>query len=243
MRAWRSFLILSLFFIDVRVRAENSPGDCWGKRIPCAISAGEARRELRAGDFTLVLERGALVEQRDADLLQLVAGVFYLESKVPLKFNTAYASFSCGKECKALAERDSDGLTLKSLHGEWIIRRIGDDQEYALKSGLQVRVSEVQTDGLAHMEFPQSLPWDATVKQWGKFFPGTKQAFKPELKRFREEWRTAVELASLVHQHAASRTLASHEDQLAKERARRKATEKEEQELRSLFRQKNYIDP
>jgi hypothetical protein len=81
------------------------------------------------------------------------------------------------------------------------------------------------------------------VLEWSRLYPGPVELFKSEVTRFRSEWKTAVESASKVFEQTAARAVASYEEGLAKERARRKAEEKEEAALRELFRKKNDIDP
>lgn len=241
----RSMLILTLFFLDVRVRADNkSERDCWGKEIPCAVQAVGRKRELKAGeDLTLVLAGGALAHQRDGTTIQLVDGRFYVEVKRPIAFKTPYATLTCTSECKALINRKEKELSVKSLEGEWTLVRLGDAQVYFLSAGFHLTVGEVETNGLAQMEFPQSLAWAPTILEWSKMYPRSAEVFKSDAGRFRVAWKNAVENASVVHQQVAARAVASHEEGLARERARRKAVEKEEAALRELFRKKNGIDP
>lgn len=239
----RWLMMLALFFVDVRVRAESLNQDCWGKQIPCAIHSQQQLRELLSGDLTVVMAKNSLLEHREEKLIHLVKGEFYATVNTATKLTTPFAKFVCQEKCKALLERRADEVTIKALEGEWVIQRAGDSKNYTLPSGFQVRISAVQSDGVAQMEFPQSLPWDSTVQQWARFFRSAKSAFKEELARFRQDWKLAVESASQLHANEASRVIASHETDLAKERARRLAIQKEESALRELFRKKNYIDP
>ena len=241
----RSLLILTLFFLDVRVRADGKPkSDCWGKETPCAVQAVGRKHELKAGeDLTLVLADGALAHQRDGATVQLVDGRFYVEVKKPILFKTPYASLTCISECKALIERKEKEISVKSLEGEWSLRRTGDAQVYSLAAGFQLTVGEVEANGFAHMEFPQSLAWAPTIFEWSKMYPRSAEVFKSDATRFRLAWKNAVESAAAVHQQVAARVVASHEEGLAQEWARRKAVEREEAALRELFRKKNGIDP
>ena len=93
----RSLLIASLFFIGVRVRAEETAKDtdCWGKKIPCAVHSNHGRRELKAEAFSLTMAAGSLIEQRDDRTIQVVNGAFLAATESPLKFKTPYAAFWC----------------------------------------------------------------------------------------------------------------------------------------------------
>ena len=244
MKTPKLILLAALFCVDVHVRADGEPtADCWGKKIPCAVRADGQRRDLASEQLTLIMASGALIEQRHEKEIQLVHGDFYADTLVPIKFNTPFAAFECNGNCKALITRDSDSATVKALIGDWKIKRLGDSQIYALRAGTQVTVSEVGFDGKAHMEFPQSLPWESTVMDWARLYPaGRKADFRPDVAKFRQLWQQGVESAAGLQQRAAARALASHEEGLAAERARRKAVENEEAALRRLFREKNSID-
>ncbi len=247
MRAWRRPMLCVIFFLDVHVRAADIPKEkdagCWGKSIPCVVQTKNNKRELQAGDFKLILAANSLLEQRSTNSIQLVMGDFYAEVKGELKFKTPYAEISCANECKGLFSRKAEEISIKSLGGQWVVKRLGDSQEYALHSGLRVTVSEVEENGMAHMEFPQGLPWAPTVKEWAKFYSGDYAHFKSELTVFRADWQVAIERASEVQFETATRSIASHQAEVNKEKARKMATQREDQELRRLFREKTGIAP
>jgi hypothetical protein len=181
----------------------------------------------------------ALLDQRDEKTIQLVRGDFYVETATPVVFKTPYARVWCDDDCKAIFSRKEDQIEIKNILGNWVVERNGEKTNYALHAGLRVEVSEVAGDGKALMEFPQSLPWGPTVKQLAELFPGHIKELKPTLVKFREVWKAAVEEASELQQKAAARSIASFEDEQAKERARKALREREDQRLRALFREKN----
>lgn len=233
----RHVLLFIVFFIDVRVHAAEAK-DCWGKKIPCAVFAGEGTKRVSADSLSVVLHKNALLEQRSEDTVQLVDGRFYIETGSASRFKTPYGEFQCLNRCKAIVSREETELNLQVLAGSFRVRRTGEKRDYEVAAGLQVKVSEVTDSGVAHMEFPQALPWEPVVKEWAKVYPGSKAEFKTDIKRFRADWRAAVESASQVHFQQASRMIASHESDLANERARQKAREREDAQLRELFRKK-----
>jgi hypothetical protein len=190
----------------------------------------------------MTLAAHSLVEQRDTETIQLIEGDIYVVTSSDTKFKTPYAEIRCADDCKAIFNRKSDQILIKSLGGQWIVKRLGDKQEYALHAGLQVTVSEVGTDGMAQMEFPQGLSWEPTVKEWAKFYSSGYAHFKNDLSAFREVWEAAVEKTSEAQLHNATRSIASHQQAVRSEQARQKAREHEDAELRRLFREKNNID-
>lgn len=218
MRALRALVLFLTFFLDVHVRAE-------------ALTGPAVRPEL-------ALAKGALAELRGAEGIALVRGTFLLREG--RTFMTPFAKFSCAGECAALVQRESELVVFSNLSGEWRVNRVGDPQTYAIPQAMQVSVRPVGLDGRADLEFPQALPWDATIKVWGRLFPGDAKAFRAHVEEFREVWEGAVEDASRLFENTARREIASHEAGLASERARRAAREREDAELRARFRENNF---
>lgn len=247
----RAALICALFFIDIKVHAgEHNHAaeaveavDCWGKILPCAVQTSRHRRTLKAAGFEMTMSPHSIVEQRDAKTVQLVKGDYYLAVDGLVKFNTPYAEIRCSNECKGIFNRSEKNIEIKSLEGQWVIKRLGDKQEYALRAGLQVKVSEVEENGMAEMEFPQGLPFNATVKEWAKFYSGEYKEFKEEVTVFRQSWQEAVEQVSQAQLENATRSIASHQSEIDKQRAAKAAAEREDAELRKLFREKNNFQP
>lgn len=238
----KRLLLGLLFCLDVRVKAGEVTAEaagCWGKTIPCPVQSEGAKTVIEAPSLKIALGPQALLEQRDRQTIQLVSGDFYVETAKDVTFKTPYARIWCEGECKAIFVRTTDKIDIKSLAGQWIIERNGEEQKYTVKAGLQLALSEVGEDGKAAMEFPQSLPWSPTVKQWAALYPGTLDELKPTLVKFREIWREAVGSVSDLHYQAAERNIASYEEEQAKERAAKAAREREDQRLRQLFREKN----
>ncbi|MBX3022526.1 MAG: hypothetical protein KF799_12710 [Bdellovibrionales bacterium] len=222
------------FFLDVHVRAEEH-GIC--NAPPCAIKA-EHNRSVK--NPAAMIAAGGTAEWR-GDSLHLVKGTFLLQG--PGKFSTAYATLSCEDECLAIVERDDKQVILRNLHGDWRVDRLGDKQTYAVPPAMQVRVAAVSVDGQAEMDFPQSLPWLQTIKTWGRLFQGSREEFKEKVSEFREVWEQAVEAVSDLHGRTAERAIASHNEELAKAAARRAAIEREDAQLRQMFREKNNLSP
>jgi hypothetical protein len=228
--------------VDVKAEASDKAREtenCWSKQIPCAVKSEHSKIRLHAKHLDLVMARGALLEQQTQNTIRLIKGEFYIETSQVVYFKTPYAKIWCEEECKGYFSRTVDQVNVKSLDGEWLIQRTGETTPYVLRVGRQVLIGEVQFDGKAFMEFPQSLPWSSTVNQWATLYPGSLDEFKHVLARFRTEWKGAVEELSDLHQTEAKRTIASHEKQVAEEQARKLAQEREDESLRAIFREKN----
>jgi hypothetical protein len=232
MSAGRVVCLLLCFFLDVHVRAEE------------AVAAKSARTTISRENLKIILAKGSLVEPR-GEGFHLVRGQFLVETQTDTRLTTPFATVWCEaeSECKALFERASDHLVIRSLEGEWRLLRNGEVQVYRVPEAMQLRLSLVADDGKAAMEFPQSLPWDSTVKAWAHLFTGKPAEFKAQVLAFRQVWKGAVETASSLHSQGAQRTIASHDQELAKEAALRDAEEREHQNLRRQMRERNFPTP
>jgi hypothetical protein len=229
-----------LFCVDVHVKAQGLLAeDCWGKDGQCAVQAGASRRVMSNSTLRIVLAPQALLERRDPETIQLVRGDFYVESSTSVKMQTPFAKVWCVDDCKALFTRAMNGLEVKSLAGRWRVERVGEPTIYALPAGLQLVFGEVSDQGMAQMEFPQSLPWSPTLKQWAALYPDKMSMWKSEVVQFRHVWRDAVEAVSVLHQTAANRAVAAHDKEVALARQKRLAQLREDEGLRELFRSKN----
>ncbi len=231
----RTLIILLLFIVDVHVKAE--PG-------AARVISATHKKTFTSGDTAVVMQAGSLLEQREHNLVHLVNGHFFVDLKSSGKVQTAFATMTCAADsCQALVRRDSEKVEIKAVKGEFSIRRLGEKAAYGLRSGMQVTIMAVTDEGTADMEFPQSLPWESTVKEWSKFYSGNAKDFRATLIQFREEWKAAVETVSQLHQVHAGRVIASYEQSLSEERARQAVQEREDAKMRKLFREKNDLNP
>lgn len=225
----KKFMLLACCILDVRIHAQSVEADHNGFKFT-------------ANQTTIVMKKDALMDQRE-ESIQLIRGEFYVETNEQPKFTTPYASFRCKSTCKALITRTYDQVAWRALQGSWEFVRTGEARKYELGAGARVVVSAVQSDGKAHIEPLQGLPWERTISDWAQLYPGKFPEFKSSVAQFREEWMERVKLISNWNEDESKRLLASHERHLADERARRAAIEREDQRLRQMFRQKNYLSP
>ncbi len=223
----RLFWLVALFCIDLRVKAEPE------------VYAAHSQKTWDGAGLHVIMQPGSLIEKREGDTVHLIKGQFLIELKDSATVKSVFATLGCAAgQCRALVERTAERLVVKALKGEFMVRRLGDPQHYALMAGAGVIVLPVTDEGVAEMDFPEALPWESTVKEWAKFFPGTIKEFKPTLVQFREDWKLAVEKLSELHAEHASRTIASHDKEVAEELARKAAQEREDAKYRKLFREK-----
>lgn len=228
-RSVRYLLCFLCFFLDIRVRA--------GERLmvgPKSISVNKQ---------SFVIDTSALVERTSADLWRLVRGQLYVDGEGRFQIKTPYAFIHCEGKCRALIERFEASVVTQNLGGDWKIERVGDKRVYSVPVAMQTWVSEVTMSGAAEMDFPQSMPWLSTAKAWARLYPGSSDDFKKELAAFRVSWKAAVESASELDLEIASREIASYQKAQDEKRRRRLVEEKENAELRLLFREKNYLTP
>jgi len=227
----RAVFFFLLFCLDIHVKADM------------AVASGSSKKTWSGGGMDVVMMPGSLIEQREGEMVNLVKGKFFIEFKHGVSVRTPFAAVLCQSEtCMAIIHRAGMEMEVKALKGEFSVRRLGDRAHYNLIAGSRVGLAGVTDEGKADMDFPQSLPWDSTVKEWAKFFPGNMKEFRPVLAEFRADWKRAVEALSGLHTERASREIASHQAALAAAAARAAVQEREDAKLRELFRQKNDLN-
>lgn len=227
----RLFWLILLFCVDIHVKADS------------AVASGSHKRTWELGPLTVIMQPRSLLEPREGQTIHLVKGRFFVSFHGGGTVSSPFANVMCATdECEGIFLRSDDGLDVKALKGEFTVRRLGDKAHYGVIAGAHVKIARVTEEGKSEMDFPESLPWDSTVKEWATFFPGTAKEFRPELSRFRVDWKKAVETLSALHIEHAGRVIASHEREVAAERARAAAQAAEDAKLRKLFREKNDLD-
>lgn len=246
MKLTKLLIFLACACVDVQLRADSntvSESNCWGLTIPCRVSA-DRKNQLQAGQNNFVMQAGSLIEQSGESEIGIVKGRVYIElNDSRLTIKVPFARVTCSGACKAIFDRQNDRMVMRSLAGLWNIERLGEKQTYAVVPGTQILASVVDDSGLAGLEFPQSLPWLPTVKDWADLYMGTRKEFRADIAKFRSEWKLAVEWVSQMQLEQAKRTIASYQRSVDAARARAKAQEREDEELRRLFRKKNYLEP
>ncbi len=231
-RAFRFFILYFCFTVQIQVRAAS---DSHAKQNTQSYSFGRSRVRLGVD---------ALIEKRKDHAAHLVRGdaLAHLQGEDVLQ--TAYAYVRCqGEECQVLVRRERDRVTFGALEGVLLVHRLGENKDYVLPTAMQVVVGPVTSQGFADMDFPQSLPWDDTVKIWARLFSGNVKEFKSTLAEFREVWHESVEAVSHLHEEHAQRMIASYYKSVAEQQSHLKAQEREDEELRKLFRQKSGFAP
>ncbi len=239
MRHIRFFLLVMSFFIEVHVRAQ----ECVGKSVPCAFQSHAVRRIVDLKGAQVVLAPGAVVEHRSEAQLHILQGVVYVHTSSGFKFSSAFGDANCEQGCRAIFSRTDNAFKIETLRGEWSVQRRGDKQHYAVGVATQVEMGEVGLDGKAVMGFPQSLSWDAIVKSWAKLYLGKKEDFKEDILTFHAEWKLAVERVAEMQRQEAGRLIASENHKKSLVWEKKKAAEREDESLRKMFREKNYLFP
>ncbi len=228
-RLLRTLILMASFTVQVQVRAAAK-----------VARASHSPTEFTFGESKIRLAQGSLIEKRKEHAAHLVKGVVLAQLKGKDVLQTAYAYVRCQSEaCQALVHREKDRVTFGVVEGVLLVHRLGENKDYVLPTAMQVSVGAVMADGYAEMDFPQSLAWDETVQTWARLFEGDLKEFKSTLAEFREVWHESVEAVSHLHEENAMRVIASYDHAVQDQQARQKAQEREDAELRKLFRQKS----
>jgi hypothetical protein len=224
--------LIFCFSIEIHVRA-----------LDATYEAKGSRKIVELGEHKVVLRAGTLVQALSGERVRLIRGAVLIDGSANFMVQTPFAKFTCEDECTGLVERKKDHVYIKSLKGNWSLQRTGDKQVYQIPVAAMLRIGEVSVDGHSDLEFPQSLPWNSTVKEWASLFAGSAHDFKPVLAEFHQVWLEAVGQLTEIQTQAAGRALAADANERATRESQRQAKEREDAKLRQLFREKSYIYP
>lgn len=242
-RLLKLFSFFFAFNMEVRVHAEMvfSPENCWAKSSHCGAENSSAKPEaLKISEGKVTLSAQTIVSQRPQNY-RLVRGKV-LVSAERLEWSSLFANFKCVEKCLFILEKEDGYVRALALRGNLQVNRLGDLQTYNLPEGFWVRVGAVGPEGSAPMEFPQSLAVQPTLKEWAELYQGELHDFKKESRNLMPIWTNAAVVASQWQKSVAERNLAAYEAEQTKAQKARAAREMEDQRLRKIFLERNFLN-
>lgn len=239
----RILLAFFAFTIEVKVKAEiiEWPSGCLKTDQTCAIHIDTPQTftiELGDGDLSLGKDSVVVRKGTEAELLQ---GQMLVSVHSPVRVVTRYADLEMSSG-RMLVKVDSQEVQVTALNHVVKISLKGHGEVIQLTPGFSVSVKGVDLKGFSIVEVPQPLVIDSTIRKWARLHKGDRKTLREEIGRSIESWRRAVREGGQWHQQMVERSIASHKEQEARKAAWRAKVEQENQALRRLFRQKNYLE-
>lgn len=258
----RASLILSVFLlsfmIEIKLKASHKaksespvfssvvsePVDCARlHRFPCAIQVDKNKTWFWQWDTGRVeLGPNAIAQLNQEGEVLLISGYLILYSQMGSAWvKTSYGDVAVSEGQVMVDRRPSGDFEVNSLQGEVAIYPRGG-ASIALPAGYRNWLGPVRENGLATLGIPQASNREIIFKLWPKLYAGDKKVYLDIIHQYYESWQLAVETAGQLHQVLVERGLASLAEKRRLSAVRKARIERENREMRELFRRKNYLD-
>lgn len=239
--------LISLFHIDIRVNAEEFsalPSQCWIQGGECLVQTSK-KQVLDHGKSRFELTSESLLRRLSNETFNLLEGNLYVDVEGrAVEFEFPNGKLRLEDSSKVGVSRSSEGVRVQVLEGLASFQPLGANSEVLnIPKAYLYEFGWMQSDGKLEISLPRSL----TLQEWTSLFYVFNRQLPPsEVKKKLEldlsGWMKAVHQASSLQSDLATRQIAAAEER-ARRYARAKAQkEREQRELRALFRKKNYLE-
>ena len=259
--AWlvRAVFFLSIFAIDVRVRAEGSlqlplahdvqqePEGCLEGQAatagPCAFRTKRGERfALRIGEAQVSLDQQTAAIRVSESEIRLVTGLAWVKAESPFTVRTEFGATSTVGQGEIWVVNFGDRMTVSAIAGSHLLLPRGGPGHPAealrLDEGLENWIGKVGADGRSVTGLPVAVPYVDHLKRWARLYPGSFEKFEKDALKFRAAWTKASADAVALHREVYDRKIASMADAEAKAAAERQKRESRDSQLRAMFRKK-----
>lgn len=207
--------------------------------FPCAVgSSVRGELPLKKGKqvFRIGFEPGAKILLYSPREAAVIAGEVALLSDKPFRFR--HGSVKIDLRALALVARADRELGVVVLEGEARIKKPSGEDE-VLVSGLRQSVGALAaTSGTVVTKVAEPYEFAGTVVRWLKLAGLDRAKVEERLKRFRELWKTSVEVAASGYAREMGRQLASKEKKVEETLSEEELLRRRNRHLRELFRRK-----
>ncbi len=246
MKWLRFILFIFLFTIEIRIKAQaeilDQPESCYqAEGQNCIVkSLGETGDVWTTSEGEIRMAPQSIVSRQE-NQWRLISGRVWIDCSGQQIWRGQFAKWTCLPGQAMMIEHSAEGLEFIGLKGS-VALESHSGEKLALSPGLSVKIGPVLQTAKNEISFPRSANLRKTLSWAAELMPLDEAQLKSVLSEFLLGWHQSRE--------HISRTLASHsEDQirrqkdadLQRELARQK-NQKEDAELRALFRKKNYLD-
>lgn len=242
-RLFQAIVVLFLVSLDLNISAETIfyPNNCWGKDEACAVQNDSKRPvTLQLNGMQVHMDSQAIMKTETQGEADLARGTLFAKHAEEFTWRTPFGQVVC-HSCQVLLHRDENSLEVNAIKGRVTIVRKGDGSSYELPAGFSVELSAVTKDGRANLDFPQAAPLVLVGKAWARVYNGNTQDFKKEFSDYVKTWDQVADLSSQMQKEEAQRRIASDEAERARVEKIRQDRLREQERIRKLFREKNYL--
>jgi pyruvate/2-oxoacid:ferredoxin oxidoreductase beta subunit len=239
----RAAILFFVFAIDINLQAEAVfyPKGCWGKEEVCAVeNESKAPIALHLKTMSFHMDSQTIVKTLSENEADLARGTLLARHTEEFRWHTPFGDVLC-HNCEVLLHRDEKSLEIHAIKGQVVIIRKGDGDQYDLPVGFSVELSSILSNGQANLGFPQASPLRVVGKEWAHLHSEDPNEFKKEFGEYVEAWQEAADLSSTMQRKEADRVIAADQSEQQRIEKIRQERLKEQQRLRNIFKEKNYI--
>lgn len=245
----RFFKILSLliaFSVEIRIHAKNEvllnscKEQAFGESLDCAVMNPSHSSLLKeAPGVKMSLGKGA-VASAVPGVVKWVKGEGVIYAHQALEIQSRFAHVICEKKCVIGFGQEESSLTIHALSGELQVLNFNRSERMALSEGGSLKVTLVGANGKSGWSQPYSLPKSELKTLTSKYLKHLVSL--DQARHIYQCWEHGLERYSKLYQDRASRAISNFEQSRNLERKKREALEREDRELRELFRKKSLLD-
>lgn len=249
----RVFLFLFIFTVEVTVQAARvtlptakdpvqEPVHCLQTSDICAIKTPSASKfQLAVGAGDVVMDANSIVVRQSSHVVKLIQGTIWVKASEGMTVATAYGDVvSEGGEFWVRTEGDK--VYVSSVASFLKLACVDKKTVLRLEEGEENWISGVGLKGQSTTGIPKAIALEEHLYRWARLYSGSKTQFETDVKNFHSRWSRQLASVADYHKQLAEARLKVLEEEAAR-RAQAKAQEEaRSQELRALFRRKQFLD-
>lgn len=233
------FLLFFIVEVDIRAQMNSWPKDCDFERPGCTLGTENAGEwmTVKSSGFEIRISPNSALSRRSEDRVHLVDGmaIFINNGPAPLQVSFPSGAVRLMDGHEVFLQVSSERVQIHAPRSK--VEVLDKDGSFDLLPGLMVDRS------LSHLPswwgVPRAFSFESLLEVRMKAGLIHNEAEAVELAK---QWREASKVASILSRHLVERTVAS-ERQKEEERQKKHAqAQQEQQRLRALFYQKNFLD-
>ncbi len=248
----KALILLLSFSIEIRIHASSISDltfseECrivqFGKSIEChALNSNSKTRAYSLDAVHFSVKPGAVFSANadiNTPLVKWTSGEGLIKAESGVEVQSSFGKMYCEGHCIGMVKKSSNGLEVTSLKGEWILIGFEEKNQMSLKEGTSVRVGPIDESGGTSW----GIPFTLSEKNLNALLKSHSDVLSPNEREVAiKSWRRAVLQISELYKDRAHRKVATHRDQLSRQKRQKEAIEAENKALRDLFRKKSLLD-
>jgi hypothetical protein len=206
----------------------------------CGVKTQGLAQSFQLQSLTFHLAPKTIVIRTSPGHWYLSQGEVWVESVEPVTLRTQFGKVLSEGTLSVLVSSAESSVEVVPLAEDCVIVPMGSETPYSLDVGLLARLEGRDKRGFGYLRIPQSAPVAKVMQTWAQLHKGAASEFARMMKQYRIKWGVQASLISEAHKDIYKREVASAKERERIQRERRQRYEAESQQLRQMFKNKNY---